>query len=611
MPTSDSQNTVFTPVSDSQNTGVTPAVGHTQDPVVNNDQNQTSAFDFSLDLPDSFPSQTEENKAQAPVSKVEPEQIPQADDLLQTSDPVPAPVDVSMDFLQEEPVVSNENQVENSEEEEDSFPVPGDGRIASVEELPLDTSDFSVEPVGQNFEENDELEQSEVGFDEQPLVNQEGSLNMHSDVETSQQSFVIPEDTVNPVTPFDGTQEVMQSSSENNEEESQVSTSFMTEEVPIANTPSEQVSEGNFSASYAEMDPFDAMRATLNQNVTQNIEEPVIAPVNEPIQEVVPSVPVQESPTIESIQAPVQEESVAPQLEPVAEKPIGMLSLDEMIAQPLSTVAPTMNLDSMMDISAPDPLSNPVAYPPITQPQSQATNSGMTKLVAILGSFALVIAVGFMALLKYPQEIQKIFGINSDSSANVQVSEFTGDQEHGSAELTGNLLTGDNLDEDLSLTGSDEGTDIGEVTLDENQAETWDDVQEVVLGGDDSSQETTETDNNAYSSQSSTSDLGTSKGTSDQAVDALGAVEEIVGEVGANETLTQQIENFKLKAQQMADTGKAQGDRMMIKYGIYVVNQVKKVQEDIASGQKMSIAERNSLKSELELSLAKGQNGGK
>ena len=598
MPTSDSQNTVFTPVSDNQNTGVTPAVGQTQDPVVNNDQNQTSAFDFSLDLPDSFPSQTEENKAQAQVSKVEPEQIPQADDLLQTSDPVPAPVDVSMDFLQEEPVVLDENQVENSEEE-DSFPVPGDGRIASVEELPLDTSDFSVEPVGQNFEENDELEQSEVGFDEQPLVNQEGSLNMHSDVETSQQSFVIPEDTVNPVTPLDETQEVMQSSLENNEEENQFSTSFMTEEAPIVDTPSEV----NFSAPHAEMDPFDAMRATLNQNVTQNIEEPAVVPVNEPIQEVAPSMSVQESPTIESIQAPVQEEAVAPQLEPVAEKPIGMLSLDEMIAQPVPTVAPTMNLDSMMDVSAPDPLSNPVAYPPIGQPQSQATNSATTKLIAILGSFALVIAVGFMAILKYPQEIQKIFGINSDSSANVQVSEFTGDQEHGSAELTGNLLTGDNLNEDLALTGSDEGTDVGEVTLDENQAETWDDVQEVVLGGDDSSQETAESDQKSDSSQSSTS--------SDQAVDALGAVEEIVGEVGANETLTQQIESFKLKAQQMADTGKAQGDRMMIKYGIYVVNQVKKVQEDIANGQKMSIAERNNLKSELELSLAKGQNGGK
>ena len=295
---------------------------------------------------------------------------------------------------------------------------------------------------------------------------------MHSDVETSQQSFVIPEDTVNPVTPLDGTQEVMQSSLENNEEENQVSTSFMTEEAPIVDTPSEQASEVNFSAPHAEMDPFDAMRATLNQNVTQNIEEPAVVPVNEPIQEVVPSVPVQESPTIESIPAPVQEEAVAPQLEPVVEKPIGMLSLDEMIAQPVPTVAPTMNLDSMMEVSAPDPLSNPVAYPPITQPQSQATNSGMTKLVAILGSFALVIAVGFMAILKYPQEIQKIFGINSDSSANVQVSEFTGDQEHGSAELTGNLLTGDNLNEDLALTGSDEGTDVGEVTLDENQAET-------------------------------------------------------------------------------------------------------------------------------------------
>ena len=131
-----------------------------------------------------------------------------------------------------------------------------------------------------------------------------------------------------------------------------------------------------------------------------------------------------------------------------------------------------------------------------------------------------------------------------------------------------------------------------------------------MLGGDDSSQETTKSDQKSDSSQSSTSDLGTST-SSDQAVDALGAVEEIVGEVGANETLTQQIESFKLKAQQMADTGKAQGDRMMIKYGIYVVNQVKKVQEDIANGQKMSIAERNNLKSELELSLAKGQNGGK
>ena len=131
-----------------------------------------------------------------------------------------------------------------------------------------------------------------------------------------------------------------------------------------------------------------------------------------------------------------------------------------------------------------------------------------------------------------------------------------------------------------------------------------------MLGGDDSSQETAEADQKSDSSQSSTSDLGTST-SSDQAVDALGAVEEIVGEVGANETLTQQIESFKLKAQQMADTGKAQGDRVMIKYGIYVVNQVKKVQEDIANGQKMSIAERNNLKSELELSLAKGQNGGK
>ena len=49
---------------------------------------------------------------------------------------------------------------------------------------------------------------------------------------------------------------------------------------------------------------------------------------------------------------------------------------------------------------------------------------------------------------------------------------------------------------------------------------------------------------------------------------------------------------------------------MMLKYGIYVVNQVKKVQDDLANGQKMSISEWNALKSELELSLAKAQNNG-
>ena len=49
---------------------------------------------------------------------------------------------------------------------------------------------------------------------------------------------------------------------------------------------------------------------------------------------------------------------------------------------------------------------------------------------------------------------------------------------------------------------------------------------------------------------------------------------------------------------------------MMLKYGIYVVNQVKKVQDDLANGQKMSISEWNTLKAEFELSLAKAQNGG-
>lgn len=574
------------PTSDNQNTGFTPTVGQTQDPVITNDQNQTSAFDFSLDLPDSFSSAS--NTVAEETSVPEQQTFPSAEEPVSenfsTVEEVSAPVDTGMDFLHEEPVAQEEDS--SLEESAEVALGPSQEDIVSVEEMPLPSSDFSVEQEGGEASYSSEptqmvsdvVEENSVQLTSQEAV--PASLQMSTELPTS---FVQKEEESQTLTSVSsGEEEVnIPSTFVQPQEPSQTSTSF------VSQMPAPE-SVASYSAPEPVMqDPFEAMRTSLNQNLTP---EPV----------------VQASTSVsQSLENPV-----AQTVSPASEKPMGMLSLDEMIAQPVAAPAPTMNLDAMMGASAPvvaNPLSNPVTYPSITQPQP--AKNKMSALVAVFGVFALIVAVGFMAFLKYPDEIQQMFGLGGGAVPAMQMAQLTGEQEHGAAELTGEVMTGSTADDATDTSETEESADLGEVTIDEKQAETSDDVQEIVLGdaSSDAEESTTETEIKSDESQNSTAISGN---TSSEPVDALGAVEGIVGEVSANETLTQQVENFKLKAQQIADTGKAQGNRMMLKYGIYVVNQVKKVQDDLANGQKMSISERNTLKSELELSLAKAQNDG-
>ena len=574
------------PTSDNQNTGFTPTVGQTQDPVTTNDQNQTSAFDFSLDLPDSFPSAS--NTVAEETSVPEQQTFPSAEEPVSENVPtveeVSAPVDTGMDFLHEEPVAQEEDS--SLEESAEVALGPSQEDIVSVEEMPLPSSDFSVEQEGGEASYSSEptqmvsdvVEENSVQVTSQETV--PASLQMSTELPTS---FVQKEEESQTLT-----------SVSSGEEEVNIPSSFAQPQKPNQTSASfvSQIPAPEPVASYSApepvmQDPFEAMRTSLNQNLTP---EPVVQA---------------STPVSQSLETPVAQVT-----SPTEEKPMGMLSLDEMIAHPVAAPVPTMNLDAMMRTSAPvvaNPLSNPVAYPSITQPQP--AKNKMSALVAVFGVFALIVAVGFMAFLKYPDEIQQMFGLGGGAVPAMQMAQLTGEQEHGAAELTGEVMTGSTADDATDTSETEESADLGEVTIDEKQAETSDDVQEIVLGdaSSDAEESTTETEIKSDESQNSTAISGN---TSSEPVDALGAVEGIVGEVSANETLTQQVENFKLKAQQIADTGKAQGNRMMLKYGIYVVNQVKKVQDDLANGQKMSISERNTLKSELELSLAKAQNDG-
>lgn len=554
--------------------------------MITNDQNQISAFDFSLDLPDSFPSAS--NTVAEEVSAPEQQTFPNAEELVSENVPtveeVSAPVDTGMDFLHEEPVVQEEDS--SLEESAEVALGPSQEDIVSVEEMPLPSSDFSVgqEDTMPSYSSeptqmvSDVVEETSVQATSQEAV--PASLQMPSELPTS---FVQKEEENQTLT-----------SVSSGEEEVNIPSTFAQPQKPNQTSASfvSQIPAPEPVASYSVpepvmQDPFEAMRTSLNQNLTP---EPVVQA---------------STPVSQSLETPVAQVT-----SPTEEKPMGMLSLDEMIAHPVAAPVPTMNLDAMMGTSAPvvaNPLSNPVAYPSITQPQP--AKNKMSALVAVFGVFALIVAVGFMAFLKYPDEIQQMFGLGGGAVPAMQMAQLTGEQEHGAAELTGEVMTGSTADDATDTSETEESADLGEVTIDEKQAETSDDVQEIVLGdaSSDAEESTTETEIKSDESQNSTAISGN---TSSEPVDALGAVEGIVGEVSANETLTQQVENFKLKAQQIADTGKAQGNRMMLKYGIYVVNQVKKVQDDLANGQKMSISERNTLKSELELSLAKAQNDG-
>ena len=576
------------PTSDNQNTGFTPTVGQTQDPVTTNDQNQTSAFDFSLDLPDSFPaaSNTVAEETSVPEQQTFASAEEPVSENVPTEEEVSAPVDTGMDFLHEEPVAQEEDS--SLEESAEVALGPSQEDIVSVEEMPLPSSDFSVEQEGGEASYSSEptqivsdaVEENSVQLTSQESV--PASLQMSTELPTS---FVQKEEESQTLTSVSsGEEEVnIPSTFVQPQESSQTSASFVSQ-MPVSDSVSEPVA--SYSASEPVMqDPFEAMRTSLNQNLTP---EPVVQA---------------STPVSQSLETPV-----AQAVSSASEKPMGMLSLDEMIAQPVAAPAPTMNLDAMMGTSAPvvaNPLSNPVAYPSITQPQP--AQNKVSALVAVFGVFALIVAVGFMAFLKYPDEIQKMFGLGGGEVPAMQMAQLTGEQEHGAAELTGEVMTGSTADDATDISETEESADLGEVTIDEKQAETSDDVQEVVLGDASSDAEESTTEIKSEESQNSTVISGN---TSSDPVDALGAVEGIVGEVSANETLTQQVENFKLKAQQIADAGKAQGNRMMLKYGIYVVNQVKKVQDDLANGQKMSISEWNTLKAEFELSLEKAQNGG-
>ena len=315
-------------------------------------------------------------------------------------------------------------------------------------------------------------------------------------------------------------------------------------------------------------------------------------------------------------QTPVQEISQVQESVSQAQATPQMLSLDEMLAQPAAQVpqqaAPVMDLTSLTvgAQNSTNPLTNPTAYPTV---QTAGNDGLMKKVFAGVGGVVLVALAGVMVYIKYPL----MFGSGEDTPQQPTTQSGTlqpqlalntsGDQaDHFAAGQEG-----ENTDQDSVTTlntGDNQTLDGAASEVEVTSPIQEEEVEDVVLGDDTQNSQSTTGESEGQNIPTPSENTQESSSGNTQVPDALNSVEDLVGPVNSNDVLGQEIELYRQKAQQIADTGRAQNVRMMVKWGTAVAKQVEKIQQKLANGGNMTISEWNQKKAELDISLAKATN---
>lgn len=375
---------------------------------------QASGFDFSLDLPDNFVTQPVQTPVEEPVNL---NFDLNSETIQQQSSPV------QMDFLAE-------NAVSDSEVRSSLF--TQDAQEENISEVPVESQQV-VAPLEDSFPMPQETASlAETGSVENFEFKSETSTFLHQNEEEKK----VENQTFEPVF------------------SQEAPVSFVTD---VSNESVANDAGGVESTPEVEMDPFEAMRATINagaefpvsesQPVTASSEEETIsAPVeNISLQDdvgesnlntfttpiVEPVLPQDSALDPMDAQLPAQSEASLSSTTPQ------MLSLDEMIAQPQPTTpsTQTINLDVMANVAANAPIDSAVPMAPAGIPVS----TGNTKaILAIVASGIVVLMLAFVAFLRYPSEIASLFGMpNANPVVQPSEVETSLDQEdHGAAELT-------------------------------------------------------------------------------------------------------------------------------------------------------------------------------
>lgn len=468
------------------------------------------------------------------------------------------------------------------------------------------------------------------------FVSQEAGMNMESSVSESQSTSFVAAPEVSESAP------VM---------ESQGSFAPMVEQsVGFVDSASDQGSWQTVSA----LDPFEAMKVSLQSEplpeatselsgveefsslpplqegwvgsvqITESFVEPV-AP-SAPIVSVMPTEASQSpvslsldamSETMAVTPAPTQESGAlqstqelqfnAPTVSQVSsESSPQMLSLDEMISQPQAPISQTPPVEVSGDqmsaqASVTNPLTAPVWYPPIQQSTTPVASNQIVKILTGVFGVVLVGAVAFMAYLKYPLLFQQGADVpevsTGDENQLTLLVEEQGSGEHNAAPVADPLTSDAPSLENAENWGGQETDMIDAVNVEIPDIEA--DVQDIVLEDPVPNTPEQPTLSGAQVDWTASAEIVT------PTPDALNAIEDLVGPVNNNDILSQQITNYKQQAQQIADTGKVQGQRSMIKWGMFVVKEVEKVEQQLANGGNITISEWNAKKAELDLSLAK------
>ena len=257
-----------------------------------------------------------------------------------------------------------------------------------------------------------------------------------------------------------------------------------------------------------------------------------------------------------------------------------------------------------------NPLTNPTAYPTV---QAAGNDGLMKKVLAGVGGVVLVALAGVMVYIKYPL----MFGSGGDTPQQPTTQSGTlqpqlalntsGDQaDHFAAGQEG-----ENTDQDTVTTlntGDNQTLDGTASEVEVTSPIQEEEVEDVVLGDDTQNAQNTTGESEGQNIATPSENTQESSNGNIQAPDALNSVEDLVGPVNSNDVLGQEIELYRQKAQQIADTGRAQNVRMMVKWGTAVAKQVEKIQQELANGGNMTISEWNQKKAELDISLAKATN---
>ena len=568
----------------------------------NADQAENQTFDFSLDLPEEYSDSSVQE--QTPIFQKQDSEVQEA-----SEEPIAMPSSQAMEenhFLQEGGDALTLHEEDLQEEvpaldvSSEEWFVPEVSNTVNAFEEPLEEeASLNLEDATPSMELSEETVWEESSADEGFLLSQNqdasstpSSVSDSLESELPQQENIQEEETAAQPSEL-SVQEVSPSLASEKEESNKV--------LNLDEMVSQFSSNHSQNVAQAEMDPFSAMKATLEAQESQkNVST---------VQSDTTSLATEPTPVHNLQSGPFEVQSSALQQSSGVQQETNEVSNDQLVQtsseaqNQISSSAPqTLDLDALASmpstIGSSNPLTAPVAYPQQVHQTSAWNKKG---IFVTLASVVLFVAVGAMMYIKYP-DLFTFSGFNPSWSLTGLVAQNPVDEEHGAAPellLTWNAqLTGDGMLSDNEITP----IEPQEISGDFVEEEWSGSIQTIDLTQWDSSADiSTETSTKNENSESPSS-------LSDSSKDPLSSVESLVGPINNNDVIKQEITEYQRKGTELKETGTVQNKRIMIKYGLAVEKEAQKILDDLANGGNIDISTWSSLKTKLDGYLAKASN---